>query len=191
MVTGMKKMNTDTRRRGDAEAGPGRFAPASLGEGVGRVLTLWAVLLLAGCGSSTAAGDAAATQRVTLDGERFELELASTPEARYQGLSDRGSIPEHGGMLFVFPQPGLRAFVMRKCLTPIDLVFLDAGGRIVAMHEMAVEPYDTPSHELKRYWSEYPAQFAIELRGGWLERLELETGEKVELPLEALKARAE
>ncbi|MFP3422318.1 DUF192 domain-containing protein, partial [Bacillus sp. SIMBA_161] len=86
-------------------------------------------------------------------------------------------------MLFVFPDARVRRFVMRKCLVPIDIVFLDAAGRIVAMHEMAVEPYDTPESELKRYSSRYPAQFAIELRGGWLERLELETGEKVALPL--------
>ena len=80
---------------------------------------------------------------------------------------------------------------MRRCLVPIDIVFLDAGGRVVAMHEMEVEPYDTPSAELTPYPSRYPAQFAIEVRGGWLDRLDVELGDRVELPREALKARAE
>ena len=93
-------------------------------------------------------------------------------------------------MLFVFPEAARRQFVMRKCLVPIDIIFLDANGRIVKMHEMPVVPYDTPDSTLVRYSSKYPAQFAIELAGGQLRQLSLSEGEKVELPLKSLKERA-
>lgn len=58
------------------------------------------------------------------------------------------------------------------------------------MHAMEVEPYDTPESAWQRYSSRYPAQFAIELRGGWLERLGLNRGDRVELPLTRLKERS-
>ena len=41
-----------------------------------------------------------------------------------------------------------------------------------------------------RYSSRFPAQFAIELRSGWLEKLDLHVDEKIELDLPRLKARA-
>lgn len=131
------------------------------------------------------------TQAVTLGGRRFELELAITREKVFRGLSDRMKIESDGGMLFVFKQPRVLEFVMRRCLVPIDIVFLDASGRITAMHEMKVEPYDTPEERLKRYSSRYAAQFAIELAGGTLRGLGLKVGDRVELPYADLKARAQ
>jgi len=129
---------------------------------------------------------------VEIGGRTFELELALTLQQRYQGLSDRAHVPADGGMLFVFPDDRVRVqrFVMRRCLVPIDIIYLDPGGRIVAMHEMEVEPYDTPEDELPRYSSRYPAQFAIELAGGALRELGLSEGERIDLPAERLKAAA-
>ncbi len=144
--------------------------------------------LSGGCASeATAARD---TLRVKLNGRSFDLELALDHETRYRGLSDRESIAEDGGMLFVFPTAAPRQFVMRRCLVPIDVIFLGPTARVVSMHRMRVEPYDRPEHELRRYSSEWPAQFAIELAGGTLDELGLSLGDRVELPTEELKARA-
>ena len=145
--------------------------------------------LLPGCPSEPApAGDK--TTVVTIDGRDFELELALDAASRLQGLSDRESIAPDGGMLFVFPDSDERTFVMRKCLVPIDILFLDTNGRVVATHAMEVEPYDTSEWSLKRYSSRWPAQFAIEIQGGMLEQLEVASGDQIALPLESLKNRA-
>ncbi len=153
-------------------------------------LPLVALLLtLAACGR-TQPQPGADTLNATIGGRTFTLELALDESARFQGLSDRASIAENGGMLFVFPDARVRQFVMRRCLVPIDIVFLSPGGRIVAMHEMDMEPYDTPENELKRYSSQWPAQFALEFAEGTIDALGLEVGQRVDLPLEALKGRA-
>jgi uncharacterized membrane protein (UPF0127 family) len=131
------------------------------------------------------------TQAVTINGHDFNLELALDDDTRFQGLSDRDHIASDGGMLFVFDRPRRLQFVMRRCLVPIDIVFLDPAGRVTAMHEMQVEPYDRPERQLTRYGSGYPAQFVLEFAGGTLEKLDLAPGDRVELPLAALKARAE
>lgn len=147
-----------------------------------------ALLVLAACGATTPMS-APAAQRITLAGREYELEVAATPDARYQGLSDRASIPDDGGMIFVFPAHQVRVheFVMRRCLVPIDIIFADVDGVVTATHAMGVEPYDTPDDELKRYSSRTPAQFAIELKGGTLPSLGLKPGDRLDLPLRELK----
>jgi uncharacterized protein len=169
------------------------------------VLAFFALMALGGLrGCDEKADDDPDYQRVRLDGRTFRLEIADTYDKRVKGLSERTEIPETGGMLFVFPRDQVRVqgFVMRDCPIPIDIIFLDPSGRIVAMHEMKPEaprgpdegkpgePNQKYEDRLKRYSSRYPAQFAIEIKGGTLPRLKLKEGDKVDLPLESLKARA-
>jgi uncharacterized membrane protein (UPF0127 family) len=119
------------------------------------------------------------TLPVTIGKQTFNLELAITRNQRFAGLSDRKKIAADGGMMFVFKDAQKRTFVMRKCYVPIDIVFLDPGQRIVKMHAMQVEPYDTPEMELKGYPSQWPAMYAIELAGGTLKKLKLKDGDKI------------
>jgi uncharacterized membrane protein (UPF0127 family) len=150
----------------------------------------WCAVLLALAMPGCHSGSDDQTQRVEIAGRTFTLELALNEVARYRGLSGRANIPERGGMLFVFRSARELNFVMRDCLVPIDIIFLGPDGHITAMHAMAVEPPGTPEHALKRYSSNGPAQFAIELRGGTLPALGLKIGDRIELPFESLKARA-
>jgi len=155
-----------------------------------RIIPLLIGLLIGpGC-QPTADPDAADTQAVTIDGRTFTLELALDDESRARGLMGREQIDPDGGMLFVFPEEGRLSFWMKNCLTDIDVIFLDRDGRITRWHQMHPPAPGTPDSALKRYTSGYPAQFAIELRGGMTERLDLKRGQRIELPLERLKQRA-
>jgi uncharacterized membrane protein (UPF0127 family) len=155
------------------------------------LLMLALLTALAGCTRAPATTESGLPlQRVVLAGETFHLEIAADDAARIQGLSDRPYIPADGGMLFVFPDAAPRTFVMRRCLVPIDILYLSPRGRIVSMHAMEVEPYDTPESQLRRYPSSWPAQFAIEVAGGTINRLGLRPGQQVDLPLDQLKAMA-
>jgi uncharacterized protein len=132
------------------------------------------------------------TQTVVLNGKTFHLELALTGDQRHQGLSDRKEIAADGGMLFVFPVPvsGSNGFVMRRCLAPLDILFIGPTGDIITTHAMQMEPYDRRDEQLHSYTSDWPYQFAIELRGGTLGELGLKKGQKIDLPVDGLKARA-
>ncbi len=143
-------------------------------------------------------------ERVKIGTREFRLEVAATPTSRYKGLSGRTEIADDGGMLFVFPRRQVRVheFVMRDCLVPIDIIFLDPRERITAMYEMEVEPprrEDEPQTanpaqdryfaRLKRYSSVFPSQFVIELKGGTLKKLKedpevaklLRRGQKIDI----------
>ncbi len=169
--------------------GWGWTATRSVAAGVG-ALALGACVAAPGCSGPTAPEGYAI---VELGGRSFTLEIVADPATRERGLGGRESIPEDGGMLFSFPDAQVRQFVMRDCLFPIDIVFLDANGVIVAMHHM---PLDEPRREgesdmayerrLKRYSSRFNARYAIEIRGGLLEELDLRAGERVELDTKRL-----
>ena len=137
------------------------------------------------------------TAPVTVKGERFVMEVALDDPSRIRGLSGRAEIDPNGGMLFVFPSVQRREFVMRDCPAPIDIAFLDASGRVVAVHAMVPEEpqrkgeSDTAyENRLKRYSSRFPSQFAVETAGGRLTALGLREGEIVQFDLEGLKQRA-
>jgi uncharacterized protein len=173
--------------------------------GVGALLTaFFAMLTLGALRGCDERDNDPNYQRVKIAGKTYRLEIADTPEKRVKGLSGRTEIPETGGMLFIFPRDQVReqGFVMRDCPIDIDIIFLDPSGRITAMHEMKAEPPRGPGEgqpgeineayemRLKRYSSRFPAQFAIEIKGGSLPKMNLREGEKIDLPLEDLKKRA-
>jgi uncharacterized membrane protein (UPF0127 family) len=136
------------------------------------------------------------TVPATIAGQAFQLELAADPIVRHRGLGGRSEIPRDGGMLFAFRRAEEMAFVMRDCLVPIDIAFLDAAGRVLAIHTMRVEPARRPGEDaldyeerLPRYASGGPAQFAVETAGGRLAELGLRPGQRVEFDRAAVLLR--
>jgi uncharacterized membrane protein (UPF0127 family) len=148
-------------------------------------------LALAGCQDKPVP---AGYESVRIGSDRFLLELAADNAKRVKGLGGRNEIAADGGMLFVFPAPMPLAFVMRDCPIAIDVAFLDGAGRVLTVHEMKPEPARQPgesaeSYEqrLPRYESRFPAQFAIETRGGRLKEVGLKEGDRPGLDVERLK----
>ncbi|AMY68695.1 DUF192 domain-containing protein [Frigidibacter mobilis] len=74
----------------------------------------------------------------------FTVEIADDPAERAQGLMFRESLEPSAGMLFIYERPQSAAFWMKNTLIPLDILFFDAGGRLVAFHENAVPHDETP-----------------------------------------------
>jgi uncharacterized membrane protein (UPF0127 family) len=127
----------------------------------------------AGCGES----EPAAPADVTINGRTWRVELATTTDARYKGLSDRRKIDPNGGMLFIYPAPQMLDFCMRNCLVSLDIAFIASDLRVVKIRTMPVEPY---GFEEKTYPSEFPAQYALEVAAGQLAAAGVKVGDKVE-----------
>lgn len=138
-------------------------------------------------------------ETVTIAGEVFHLEIANNDVTRQTGLMHRTSIPDDGGMLFVFPDAQKRSFWMAYCLVDMDLIFLDARGRVTATHRMKTQAprgadesrfaYEQRMRSTD-YASRFAAQFAIELKAGSLDRLKIAVEDRIDLDLARLKAAA-
>jgi uncharacterized protein len=172
------------------------------------LLAIPAFTALRGCDEKADAN----IQHIKLGGKSFFLEIAADEPTRMKGLGGRTKIEPDGGMLFVMPKPVDTSFVMRDCPSDIDIIFVDPNGRITAMHEMKKEDPRGPDEgtvgvidaspgspgakyeaRLKKYPSRFPAQFAIEIAPGSLAgplKGKFKEGDKLDLPLAALKARA-
>jgi len=162
-------------------------------------LTLWLLAFVFACREAASVAPAASGESIFLaiGGETFTLELALDPATRQRGLGGRTQIPHNGGMFFVFRAPRPLAMVMRDCPAPIDVAFLDAGGRVVALHAMPPEPPRSAGESemqyerrLPEYPSGAPAQFAVELAGGRLAQLGVGVGTRLVFDAAALTARA-
>ena len=133
-------------------------------------------------------------EKVTVGNKEFHLELAASDPVRMMGLSGRQEIAPDSGMLFVFPDAQERHFVMRDCSIPIDIIYLDDAGKVLAtlvMQPVAARgPGETPEAyeaRLKQYPSGGAMRFAIELKGGTVRTLGLQKGATIPLDLDRLK----
>jgi uncharacterized membrane protein (UPF0127 family) len=77
-------------------------------------------------------------------------------------------------MLFDYKQPTMATMWMRNTLIPLDMLFVDAQGRIVNIHERAVPQSDDVIAAAG------PVRAVIELNGGTAEHLGIVPGDKVQ-----------
>ncbi|MEN0079544.1 MAG: DUF192 domain-containing protein [Pseudomonadota bacterium] len=107
---------------------------------------------------------------------RFRVEIADDAEERALGLMHRESMPMAAGMLFVYEREEPVAFWMENTLIPLDMIFADADGLVIKVHENAVPLDRTPIP------SEGPAQFVLEINGGLAAQIGIDAGDELRHP---------
>lgn len=130
------------------------------------------IVFLIGAGIFWHSIDRGFPRTASFDGKTYQLEVATTQEERAQGLSDRGSLCDRCGMLFLFEEPGELTFWMKGMRFPLDIVWL-LDGTVVHLEKRV--PPDFPEI---RYQNAKPANQVLELNVGETDGLEV--GEQVE-----------
>src|SRR5579863_2478073 len=105
--------------------------------------------------------------------EWFSVWIADTAARSEQGLMFVKWLPAGQGMLFPFNQPRVATFWMKNTLIALDMLFIDAQGRIVYIRERA-----TPMSEAM-ISAPMPVKAVLELAGGECARLGIRTGDQV------------
>lgn len=113
-------------------------------------------------------------QRIVLKAgfHQIDTQLAMTPEQRSIGLMHRRDMPQHEGMLFVFPEASKQCFWMKNTLIPLTAAFVADDGTIVNLEDM--KPLTTDSHCSGR-----PVRFVLEMNAGWFAKKGLKAGSKI------------
>lgn len=93
---------------------------------VGRRIILTSTVILADLGCRQSGS------RVVRAGT-YTLQVAEGLRERMRGLQGVPEIPPHTGMVFVQPAGEKAIFWMKGCLVPMDMVFIDARGRVQAV----------------------------------------------------------
>ncbi len=102
---------------------------------------------------------------IALGNTTIHADLATTDEAREQGLSGRPGLDDTQGMLFVFQNDMPHAFWMKDMLFSIDMLWLTADKHVVY-----IVPNASPDSYPGTFLSKDPARFVLEVPAGWAAR---------------------
>ena len=100
---------------------------------------------------------------------QIEVQVASTPAQQATGLMYRAEMPQHEGMLFIFPEAKQQCFWMKNTLIPLTAAFVADDGTVVNLEDM--QPKTTQSH-----CSTKPVRFVLEVNQGWFMKRGLKAG---------------
>lgn len=103
----------------------------------------------------------------------FEVEIADSPEETSQGLMFRESMAENAGMLFDFGEPREPQMWMRNTLIPLDMLFLNEEGLIIAIAAGA------RPHSERRISPGVAVKGVLEINGGVSQKLGIAPGDTV------------
>lgn len=101
------------------------------------------------------------------------VEIADNDASREQGLMGRRTMRDDRGMLFLFDRPEPRSFWMANTPLPLDILFIDANQRIINIHRNT-RPFSEESLP-----STAPAQYVVEVNGGWCDRNGVKEGDAI------------
>lgn len=117
---------------------------------------------------------------LTVDGSRFEVEIAATSAERSRGLSGRESLPESTGMLFVYDSPKVPSFWMKEMLIPLDFLWIEEDCSVVDIHtDIPPPPPGTSTGSLPTYRPGSPVRYVFEINAGKVAELGIEVGDQV------------
>jgi uncharacterized membrane protein (UPF0127 family) len=107
---------------------------------------------------------------------RFAVTVARTPQEQARGLMFVRRMSDDTGMLFAYDSPRRVSFWMRNTLIPLDMLFIDAEGRVRHIHENAQPRDETPVP------SRGPVVGVLEINGGLSSQVGIAPGAVVRHP---------
>jgi uncharacterized membrane protein (UPF0127 family) len=126
----------------------------------------------------SASGPAVPLEKITLERAgkpplALEVEVARTEEERFTGLMGRTHLAPAEGMLFLLPETQTVQMWMKDTPLALDMLFIDAKGRVADIHTGAV-PNSTDI-----ITSDTAVKAVLELPAGSVNRWNIHQGDKV------------
>jgi uncharacterized membrane protein (UPF0127 family) len=122
------------------------------------------------------------TVDIQVGDEWLTVEVAADPASRGRGLGYREGLAPGTGMLFVFPEARERSFWMQGMRFCLDIVWINDGQILGAAEGACPDPPGTPNENRARFRSDGPAQYVLEVPGGWLAEHGYGAGTPVQIP---------
>ncbi len=116
--------------------------------------------------------------QIKLPEATLDIEIADTKERLEMGLSNRTSLGEKEGMLFVFSSMGEYSFWMKDMNFPLDIVWISDEGRVVSISSDVA----TSTYPKKIFKNDAYAKYVLEMNAGTARKFGLFLGTSVGLP---------
>lgn len=114
-------------------------------------------------------------KRVTINGQKLDVTVASTSEARDKGLGGRERLASNQGMLFEFATASKYCFWMQDMKFSIDMIWLDQNKKVVSVKENA-----TPESYPEAFCPDEDAQYVLEVPAGSAKQWNIKEGDQAQ-----------
>jgi len=118
---------------------------------------------------------------VRVNGQEFAVEIADTPAKWSQGFSERESLAENSGMLFVYDDYNIRSFWMKEMKFPLDIVWIKDD--VVAGCSEKVQILDKNGH-ISRVLSLDEVNYVLEINSGLCAKYGIKKGVKFDTKID-------
>jgi uncharacterized membrane protein (UPF0127 family) len=105
--------------------------------------------------------------------QKIEIEIADDDRQREQGLMWRKKMLDSRGMVFIFSEESPQRFWMRNTYLPLDIIYVNSKMEIVSIQKNCAILND------KGLPSAKPAQFVVEVNGGFSDKHGIKEGTKI------------
>jgi hypothetical protein len=97
----------------------------------------------------------------------FTVELAETSQQKGQGLSDRESLADGAGMIFLYDDEARHTFWMNKMHFPLDMLWIGSNCTVADISAQVPPPDPTEANpDLPLYSPNAPVRHVLEINGG-------------------------
>lgn len=148
------------------------------------LLVLLVAISLVACGDDAGEPNAAPSPTARLanvlidtgdDSVLIRAEVADTPELQSRGLSNRDSLDEDSGMVFLFFEETSGGFWMKDTTIPLSIAYFDGSGEVVSIFDMdPCEEDPCPSYD-----PGVPYRGALEVNQGRFDEWGVEVGDYI------------
>lgn len=115
---------------------------------------------------------------IVVDNHSIVVEIADTDNLRTKGLSERNSLPQNQGMLFVFPVVEFYNFWMKGMRFPLDFVWIK-DDTVVDLTENVPNPRDQTHDPAEFYNPKFAVNKVLEINAGEIKKLNIKIGDKI------------
>lgn len=111
--------------------------------------------------------------KLSVGSTMINIEIADTQSRRAQGLSNRDSLSDQSGMLFIFPDPDRHSFWMKDMNFPLDFLWIK-NGQVIQLSKNI--PFSQPPAIIT---PDSPVDQVLEVNAGFIDKYGIKVGDEV------------
>lgn len=113
---------------------------------------------------------------IKIEGMTVKVEVAKTDSERAKGLSNRETLEEKSGMVFIFNENSKPVFWMKDTKIPLDIIWIN-DNKITGIERNVQPEPGKNDNDLRRYPAPGPVDYVLEVNGGFSDKNNIKTGQ--------------
>lgn len=109
------------------------------------------------------------SKSIKIDTTEINIEVAKSNEEKSKGLSNRISLDENSGMIFVFSKNSKPVFWMKDTKIPLDIIWIN-DNKIIGIDKNVQPEPNVVDSKLKKYQSPFEVDYVLEVNAGFSDK---------------------